>query len=317
MYDLAEAARFLRMLDPAATRFTFQSFDDDVDRNDKSLTHIIHGSLEQCQARLRRLNNAGAGIFVTINATDFKGRKAENIVRVRAIYADLDGAPLEPVLAARLQPHVIVESSANRFHCYWLVGDGMPLEDFGAVQLAVIERFNSDRSVHDLPRVMRVPGFVHAKVKNGIRSNPFLTRIISTHDDPPYLSVVFERAKVEPHTPGRRSEATLLEQWTAATALEIIPNDDLDWKPWNRIGMATWQATGGSQYGFEAFDTFSKKSSKYKARRTADIWEGYERSPPDQLNIGTLIFLANEVDPNWRDRLLAEMVAVLSGDQHG
>ena len=48
---------------------------------------------------LERLNNGGAGIFVTINETNGRGRKGIDIVRVRALHTDLDGAPLGPVLA--------------------------------------------------------------------------------------------------------------------------------------------------------------------------------------------------------------------------
>jgi hypothetical protein len=43
------------------------------------------------------LNREGAGVFVTVNETDLKGRTAKNITSVRAVFVDLDGAPLEPV----------------------------------------------------------------------------------------------------------------------------------------------------------------------------------------------------------------------------
>jgi len=65
--NLAEAAHFLKLLDPEATEFTFQTFDDNADRDDKSLVRVLHGSLEQLAARLSRLNAKGAGIFITIN----------------------------------------------------------------------------------------------------------------------------------------------------------------------------------------------------------------------------------------------------------
>jgi hypothetical protein len=37
-------------------------------------------------------------------------------------------------------------------------------------------------------------------------------------------------------------------------ALTVIPNDNLHWNDWNRVGMATWRATAGSDEGFKAFD---------------------------------------------------------------
>ena len=45
-----------------------------------------------------RLNRAGAAVCVTVNATDGRGRSRENVTGVGAVFVDLDGAPLEPVL---------------------------------------------------------------------------------------------------------------------------------------------------------------------------------------------------------------------------
>jgi hypothetical protein len=35
-----------------------------------------------------------------VNRGDLRGRKAENVVAVRAVFLDLDGSPLDPVLTA-------------------------------------------------------------------------------------------------------------------------------------------------------------------------------------------------------------------------
>ena len=91
--DYDEAERFLILLDPEAERFTFQTFDENKERKDKSLTSVIHGSLAEVFDRLCALNDRGAGVFVTINETDFRGRSAENVVRVRAFFIDNDGTP--------------------------------------------------------------------------------------------------------------------------------------------------------------------------------------------------------------------------------
>ena len=122
----------------------------------------------------------GAGVFVTINETDGTGRKAENIIVVRAVFLDLDGAPLEPVMRAEIQPHCVIETSKDRFHVYWLVKD-LPLQQFTPIQLAIAARFSGDKNVKDISRVMRVPGFIHQK------DEPFLSRILEIHPDlPPY-----------------------------------------------------------------------------------------------------------------------------------
>ena len=59
-------------------------------------------------------NGNGAAVWVMVNAGDGKGRRAENVTRVRAVFADLDGAPLQPVMACELEPHCVVESSEGQ-----------------------------------------------------------------------------------------------------------------------------------------------------------------------------------------------------------
>jgi hypothetical protein len=46
--DRAEAERFLSIIGRGATRFTFQTFDDNADRKDENLARIIHGTLAGC-----------------------------------------------------------------------------------------------------------------------------------------------------------------------------------------------------------------------------------------------------------------------------
>src|SRR5271157_4348533 len=117
----AEAARaFLAALAPGEEKFTFQTFDDS-DAKRLELARVMHGSLADNFAELARLSARGAGVFVTVNRTDLKGRRKENIVAVRAQFADLDGAPLSVLERFGLPPHVIVVSSPWRFHPYWRV----------------------------------------------------------------------------------------------------------------------------------------------------------------------------------------------------
>src|SRR4051812_17420197 len=93
----SQAPAFLQRLDANATKFTFQTFDD-TDRKRGRMARVLHGTLDQRASTLDGLNRNRAGVFVTVNATNFKGRSADNVIRVRAVFADLDGAPLEPVL---------------------------------------------------------------------------------------------------------------------------------------------------------------------------------------------------------------------------
>jgi hypothetical protein len=86
-----------------------------------------------------------------------------------------------------------------------------------------------------------------------------------------------------------------------ASALRVIPNEDLHRERWNYIGMATWAATDGSEVGLKAFTEWSAKSSKHTPDRGTPRarWEHYKKSPPKRVGFGTLVYLARQADPNW------------------
>ena len=177
--NIDAAATFLELLDPDADSFTFQTFDDNEELKRRHLTKVLHGSLADQAQRLAALQKGGAGVFVTISETDFAGRKKMNITRARAVFVDLDGAPLKPVLTCTFEPHVIVESSPGRWHAYW-IAEGLTLDQFEGVQKALVARFKGDSACVDCSRVMRLPGFYHQK------GAPFLTRIHGMSDRLPY-----------------------------------------------------------------------------------------------------------------------------------
>src|SRR5262245_8402365 len=229
-----DAEAFLAALDPAAAEFTFQTFDDNYKHKDANLTQILHGTLGRRWDLLTNLNRRGAGIFVTVNETDGGGRAAKNIKRVRALFIDLDGTPLPAEDAFHVKPHLIIESSPGRWHCYWLVTN-CTLDEFKALQRRLIRNYDSDKSVHDLPRVMRLPGFIHQKVdKHGRASVPSLTRVAEAHDHEPYtveqvaegLPVV-EHAEAEPAAPAPgKSDGQHAGEVKLRSALAAIPTDE-------------------------------------------------------------------------------------------
>lgn len=176
--DLVVAAQFLNALAPDKL-VTFQTFSDNKASQQSDLARVLHGSLDQHATTLSALNQQGAGVFVMVNQGDLKGRKAENVQRVRALFVDLDGAPLEPVLNCATPPHIVVDSSTGRYHAYWPVSD-CALQDFKLLQQKLAARFGGDPSVNDPPRVMRLPGFYHRK------GEPTLTTLRSIDPRAPY-----------------------------------------------------------------------------------------------------------------------------------
>ncbi|MBB1472600.1 primase C-terminal domain-containing protein [Luteimonas sp. MC1782] len=167
--DLTAARPFL---DALGGVFTFQTLPE-ASGAPPRIFEPLHGSLAEHRSTLMRRNRQGASVLVMANEGDSRGRKKENVTRVRCIFVDLDGSPLEPVNASAIRPSMTVESSPGRFHAYWLV-QGMPLHDFTPAQQALAARFNGDTQVCDLPRLMRVPGFLHQK-----KEVPFQSRLLS------------------------------------------------------------------------------------------------------------------------------------------
>jgi hypothetical protein len=229
--DRDEAERFLAALDPDADRFTFQTFDDNKERRDAGkvagkrdpLARCFHASLAGAWDQLAALNAKGAGIFVTVNLTTLEGRRNnKNILAVRAVFADLDGAPPEPVFVeGEPKPHIVTETSPGKYHVYWRV-TGLPFDDFSAGQEAIAERYNSDPKVKDLARVMRLPGFMHRK------GQPFLARMIDANDAEPYawkeqLSEIF-RSEWKVFEPPKQAGGT--SNWRDLNSAACARGDD-------------------------------------------------------------------------------------------
>ena len=106
-----EAEAFLTALAGQDAQFTFQTFDDVkvwseekqkmIPRKDTpnapNVVRVFNGTFNAHKHTLAALNAKGAGVYVTVNQTDLKGRKEANIVKVRALFVDLDGSPIQPI----------------------------------------------------------------------------------------------------------------------------------------------------------------------------------------------------------------------------
>lgn len=156
-YDAKTAAQFLKAL--GSNSYTFQLFDDAEEK--KLPPDTLNGFFRDLQDKLFEKNVKGYGIFVTINQTKGARRKKENIVAIRALFIDLDsGIPQQ----WHLEPSIVVKTSGDKGHAYWLLHEpSTELEKFRTYQKRLIHYYQSDIVVHDLPRVMRLPGYWHLK----------------------------------------------------------------------------------------------------------------------------------------------------------
>lgn len=106
--DFNAAREFLNLLDPTTKDFCFRTFDD-RGRSDPKLVGKFGGTLESSFPSLTDKSITGAGVFVVVNQG---GQNAASITRIRHVFVDTDGAPLDPIVSA-LPPHMIVESSPS------------------------------------------------------------------------------------------------------------------------------------------------------------------------------------------------------------
>src|SRR5262249_9777587 len=149
--------------------------------------------------------------------------------------------------------HIVVDTSPGRWHAYWLV-TGVALDQFRAKQKALITLYNSDPDIHDLSRVMRLPGFIHRK------GAPHLVRTVTVNSSPPYIRSAFPSQESEPHRSAGGDGTADVNLVAAAVA--VIPNPNLDWGSWCTMVMAVYRATGGSDAGLEIAKAYSSKSVK-------------------------------------------------------
>jgi hypothetical protein len=157
---------FLMLMGGLEADHSFRTFNDKEHGPKRQLVRNFTGTFANCAEQLRELNRRGAGVFAVINKG---GHRDADIDSITAVFADTDGAPLDPILEA-LPPHCVVSTSPGKYHVYWLVID-FPLDKFKATQLQIAKKFSCDPSINNLSRVMRIPGFKHQK------ADPFDVRI--------------------------------------------------------------------------------------------------------------------------------------------
>ena len=167
---------FLDLLVPGAgmKRWAFQTFDDKGE--DRTLARVMFGTPHDVLPKLAPLNDRGAGVFFAPNefAPGVTKRKNENVVGFRLYWLDLDGAPLEPVMDSQTPPLVVVETSPERYHCYWRVDQDVDADVWRSVQAGLAARFGGDASMTKPAGVMRLPGFLHQK------GDPFEVRVVAS-----------------------------------------------------------------------------------------------------------------------------------------
>lgn len=217
--DPKPAVRYIQALTGYyASTVTLQSFDDRPTKR-RELAKIRGGALKELWPWVEALQSAGAGVFCTVNATTQGRRTAADVQAVRALFCDFDGQEPPPW---HLQPSMVIQSGHGK-HAYWLVDD-CPLPAFSAAQKRLALHYGSDLKVHDLPRVMRLPGTLHQK-----DSEPRMVTILRLQREVYRTAQIMDGIADLPEPPRRPREPERSHPERAGMALDLRSFDVRRW----------------------------------------------------------------------------------------
>ena len=303
--DIRAARKFQSLLDPDAEEFDFRAiWPKEKPGGERHPLQKLRGHLDDkgFVRKLKRLSEDSYGIFVTVNETDGQGVKATNIIRPRAVWADLDHGKPDHF---PLTPSFSVETSPGKYQAYWLVHGKMTPGEFDGVMSRIVQDYRGDPGAKDIARVLRVPGFYHTK------STPFRCRIVDyiRKGDIDYTAAELLKAfpLVESKTgkAGKRRRTGALaavardfDPETVASALDALPDHfgtDYNTKTdegWRNIMFAIHAGSGGARKGGKSSTSGPVSSTGTAGRTTGKLWDAAEHDRDDKISLGTLFHFA-------------------------
>ena len=197
----------------------------------------------------------------------------------------------------------------------------MPLDGFRDAQQRLIAAFGTDKSVHDLPRVLRLPGFPHQKVnvKKGQTGEKFQVAVVNNNSCCSDMASMGERKPPRDAEQtrvlldaidGRVSRPTKLEEVprnkltvadVPAPAMGLSPaeiDDILARIPVARLNYSDWVHVGMALHHEGAlFAVFERWSSVGDSRFEPDAcrakWDSFGRYSGQPVTMRTIILMAN------------------------
>ena len=210
--------------------------------------HNYRGTFDEMRYTLQKYNNDGYGIFCTVNALDGKGREIINVQHIRAHMVDLDN-PLTSESnyqkAVTSGANFTVQTSPGKYHIYWKVQPYTGNEFFKLIQRKLAQLYDGDKTIIDPTRVMRVPGFIHAKGEPHEVIGwdlPNLNKVWSTEEIEKSLSTVNVVEFLSSRSPlGTKEMMAPSLDWLKFSLTLVNPND-MDRAEWLSFTAAFKQA---------------------------------------------------------------------------
>ncbi len=332
--SLEEAKTFLKLLDPNATKFNFQTYSDSSAARKPRAYEFALAPVQW--SLLCKANRDGSAIAVSVQAMKDEERSSKNVDYVRAVFLDFDdGAPDWDAFA--LPPSMIVQTSPAKWHVYWICGSDTSLEDFDAIQSALISKYDGDPACKDVARAMRLPGTLHLKQPD----KPFLVRITGGNRKR-YTGAELRKAFVGTSTDGgrrtvvvspvatkgilaRADHAEPADQLLAKYrhAFDAIPNctsPALSYSDWAACGMALKTDCGETDEAFALFDEWSREKdpARYESKDICRAaWDGFRLDHKRPVRFGSVVAISTKTRPGLLPSIVSRHQAIRSISREG
>ncbi len=249
-----------------------------------------------CNPKTARMVDLANGVALSVEID------AANPARALKVLSHLVGPPTAVVHSGGEWTDPQTGEVHRRQHLHWRLSEPTAArQDHQRLQearwLAAL-MVGADRSAAPPAHPLRWPGSWN------IKSTPRLATIVAANPRSEiHLEDTLEQLQDAVEAAGLRTRDWKTDRPTGAVhashaeivdALPHVPNPDLDWEQWNRVGMAVWAATRGSEGGLRAWCQWSGKSDKHDETACMDRWRHFATSPPSRIGAGTIFYLARQ-----------------------
>ncbi len=178
--------------------------------------------LDAVAAELEDANARGENIYIGANPRRRPGGTSADVGFARCLFIDLDGltpdAGLRRIADAGLPTPTCTVVSGHGLHAYWRLAKPMTdLKTWTAAQKHLIRLLDSDKAIHDPPRIMRLPCFMNRKSPAApcavIDADPQrryeLGQLVTLDDDPQQVANLWLQRALRRASPGNRNDTGL------------------------------------------------------------------------------------------------------------
>jgi hypothetical protein len=246
-------------------------------------------------------------VFIVVNGG---GHDGDAINHLRAGFIDCDGTA-EPPTTFHIEPDFLIHRDATHWHAYWLLDiqkTNAPWEAAGQwedAQRRLAAHYDTDKGVHDLPRIMRLAGSLHLKDP----THPYLVRIEprragAPRSGPELMAGIPLLPEPPPHTAPSPASGEPVSIDIVRDMLDCVSPDrhreesrpDVGWRD---LVVAVMSAPGPEHaelrklaHDWVGRNAITTSGSTAEIDHVIDTMPPVRKSKGDQVSFGTLVKLA-------------------------